>query len=106
MLTCILHRVIFYLGGIKTMNDSKMLRLPGDAHKTLKILAAATGKTMTELVADLIEQAKKSLFPSKIPTREFTDEEVRKLIADDDKYSRENPELLKWAHNFGKASKK
>lgn len=88
------------------MNDSKMLRLPGDSHKTLKILAAATGKTMTELVTDLIEQAKKSLFPASIPTREFTDEEVRKLITDDDKYCAENPKLLKWAHAFGKAPKK
>lgn len=88
------------------MNDSKMLRLPGDSHKTLKILAAATGKTMTELVTDLIEQAKKSLFPSNIPTRDFTNEEVKALIADDDKYCAENPKLLKWAHEFGKAPKK
>ena len=88
------------------MNDSKMLRLPGDSHKTLKILAAATGKTMTELVTDLIEKAKKSLFTSDIPTRDFTDEEVRKLIADDDKYCEENPKLLKWAQDFRKASKK
>lgn len=88
------------------MSESKMLRLPGDSHKTLKILAAATGMTMTELVADLIEKAKKSLFPSNIPTREFSDEEVRKLIADDDKFCAENPKLLKWAHDFGKAPKK
>lgn len=88
------------------MSESKMLRLPGDSHKTLKILAAATGMTMTELVADLIEKAKKNLFPSDIPTRDFSDEEVRKLIADDDKYCAENPKLLKWAHDFGKASKK
>ena len=88
------------------MNDSKMLRLPGDSHKTLKILAAAAGKTMTEFATDLIEKAKKSLFPSNIPTRDFTDEEVRKLLADDDKYCKENPKLLKWAHDFGKAPKK
>lgn len=88
------------------MNDSKMLRLPGNSHKTLKILAAATGKTMTELVTDWIEQAKKTLFPANIPTRNFTDAEVRELIADDDKYSEENPKLLKWAHDFGKTPKK
>lgn len=88
------------------MSESKMLRLPGDSHKTLKILAAATGMTMTELVADLIAKAKKSLFPSNIPTRDFSDEEVRKLIADDDKYCAENPRLLKWAHDFGKTPKK
>ena len=88
------------------MSDSKMLRLTGDSHKTLKILAAATGKTMTEFVAEMIENAKKSLFPSNIPTRNFTDEEVGKLLADDDKYCEENPKLLKWAHDFGKTSKK
>lgn len=88
------------------MSESKMLRLPGDSHKTLKILAAATGMTMTELVADLIEKAKNSLFPSNVPTRDFSDEEVRKLIADDDKYCAENPKLLRWAQDFGKSPKK
>lgn len=88
------------------MSDSKMLRLPGDSHKTLKILAAATGKTMAELVTDWIDQAKKTLFSSGIPTRDFTDEEVKALIANDDKYCAENPELMKWAHDFGKARRK
>lgn len=38
------------------------MKLPEEAHRTLKMLAAATGKTMTELVIEWIETTKRRLF--------------------------------------------
>lgn len=38
------------------------LKLQDDAHRSLKMIAAATGKTMTDLVTEWIESTKKTFF--------------------------------------------
>lgn len=83
-----------------------ILRLSAENHKALKMLSVAMGKTMTDVVNGWIEQAKKTFIKSEIPIRDFTDEEVNQMIANDDKYCEENPELLKWARESCKEHNK
>ena len=82
-----------------------ILRLSQENHRTLKMLAVAIGKTMTAVVNEWIEEAKKQFVPN-IPTREFTAKEIRQVIANDNAFEEQSPELLKWAHEYPKTSKK
>lgn len=60
------------------------LRLPHDSHRTLKMIAAATGKTMTELIIRWIEETKKTIFGKKgAHAQKGNGPIVRKLTASD-----------------------
>lgn len=74
-----------------------ILRLSPENHKALKILAVTMGKTMTDVVNGWIEQAKKTFGKNNIPTRDFTDEEVKEMMNAQEQTEKENPELMKWA---------
>lgn len=73
-----------------------ILRLPPEIHKALKMISVVKDKTMTEIV---IEWIKREVGKGDIPTRDFTDEEIREMMDNQAKAEKENPELMKWARD-------
>lgn len=75
------------------MNSTKTIRLPSDLHRRLKAKAAIMGKTIIDYISGLI----KGDDPTSIPSNDFTDEEISRMMEDQEKREKENPGILKWA---------
>ena len=84
--------------------EIKTLKIGGDLHKQLKMVALEAGLSLQELIQRMAD-----LFLSKIATdktnfevREFSEKEIKAILEEDEKCDQE---LVNWAFKFAKTKK-
>lgn len=84
--------------------EIKTLKIGGDLHKQLKMIALEAGLSLQELIQRMAD-----LFLSKVATektkfevREFSEKEIKAILEEDKNCDQE---LVDWAHKFAKSKK-
>lgn len=84
--------------------EIKTLKIGGDLHKQLKMIALQAGLSLQELIQRMAD-----LFLSKVATektkfevREFSEKEIKAILEEDENCDQE---LVDWAHKFAKTKK-